>query len=91
MERHDDMHIRGAAALTVWQALTAAGARKAAALGRTLSRRKAVFDLSRLDDRDLADMGLTRSDVVVASRWSLWGEPTGRLAEFGEGRGPRLD
>lgn len=91
MSRLDDIHARRGAASGVVQEIVAAGARRLAALGRSLSRRKEIYDLGRLDDRALADMGLTRSDVVEASRWSLWGEPAGRLAELGDGRrGPRL-
>lgn len=86
MNRHDDTPGRDAAFSGVWRAMIAMGARGVATLGRTLARRKEAFDLSRLDDRDLSDMGLTRSDLAEASRWSLWGEPTGRLAELGEGR-----
>lgn len=52
----------------------------------SLSRRKAIFELGRLDDRMLADMGLTRADLHEASRWSMWGDPSDRLAQVAEER-----
>jgi uncharacterized protein YjiS (DUF1127 family) len=61
-------------------------ARRFKAFGASLTRRRAIHDLSRLDDRMLADMGLTRSDLQAASRWSLWGDPTDRLAGVAEER-----
>ncbi|GLK67706.1 DUF1127 domain-containing protein [Hansschlegelia plantiphila] len=56
------------------------------AFGASLTRRKMVEDLGRLDDRMLSDLGLTRSDLHEASRWSLWGDPTDRLNELAEER-----
>jgi uncharacterized protein YjiS (DUF1127 family) len=69
-----------------WRATAAVAMRRFKAFGASLTRRKAIYDLSRLDDRLLADMGLTRSDLQAASRWSLWGDPTDRLAEAAEER-----
>lgn len=62
------------------------GLARAKAFASTLTRRKAIYDLSRLDDRMLSDMGITRADLAEASRWSLWGDPTDRLAEVAQER-----
>lgn len=56
------------------------------ALATQMTRRQQVFALGRLDDRMLADIGLTRSDLAAASRWSLWGDPGERLAAISEER-----
>jgi len=55
-------------------------------LGVSLVRRKMVADLGRMDDRMLADVGLTRSDLRAAAEWSLWADPTDRLAALAEER-----
>lgn len=87
----DHKIIERAGATDFWLGVVAEASRRIVAVGRTLARRKAVFDLGRLDDRALSDMGLTRSDLAEGSRWSLWGEPAGRLTELSNGRrAPRL-
>lgn len=59
------------------------------AFAATLVRRKAVADLARMDDHALADMGLTRADIDAVNRWSLWGDPTQRLADAADERNAR--
>ncbi|MDR4308501.1 DUF1127 domain-containing protein [Chelatococcus sambhunathii] len=56
------------------------------AFGVSLTRRRQIHALSQLDDRMLSDIGVTRSDIEEAARWSLWGDPGERLAELAEGR-----
>lgn len=51
-----------------------------------MTRRKQIEALSRLDDRTLADMGLTRGDLAEAARWSLWDDAGDRLAAVAEER-----
>jgi uncharacterized protein YjiS (DUF1127 family) len=51
--------------------------------GRIIGRirnRRAAFQLARLDDRMLADIGLTRSDLRDAYAEPLWHDPTDVLA-----------
>lgn len=56
------------------------------ALGVSLTRRRQVYALSQLDDRMLADIGVTRADIEEANRWSLWGDPGEHLASAAEER-----
>lgn len=51
-----------------------------AGLVRLIRNRRAAFKLARLDDRMLADIGLTRSDLRDAYSESLWRDPTDMLA-----------
>jgi uncharacterized protein YjiS (DUF1127 family) len=74
------------AQLGPWRAAMAKFVKGVKAVGVSLSRRKAIQSLGELDDRMLADMGLTRSDLRVAAQWSLWADPTDRLAELAEER-----
>lgn len=70
----------------------AARAVAAHAMGRakvffvSLTRRRQIEALGALDDRMLADIGITRADLAEAARWSLWGDPGERLAEIAEER-----
>lgn len=59
---------------------------RAKSFAASLMRRREIYDLSRLDDRMLADMGVTRGDLAEASRWSLWGDPGDRLTELASER-----
>jgi uncharacterized protein YjiS (DUF1127 family) len=52
----------------------------AAGLARWLKNRAAAAKLARLDDRMLADIGLTRSDLSDAYSQPLWHDPTDMLA-----------
>ena len=67
-----------AAALLV-RALNAAGAAAARVL-RAAKNRHSARMLARLDDRQLADIGLTRSDLRDAYAEPLWQDPTSVLA-----------
>jgi uncharacterized protein YjiS (DUF1127 family) len=51
-----------------------------AGLARWLKNRAAAAKLARLDDRMLADIGLTRSDLSDAYSQPLWHDPTEILA-----------
>jgi uncharacterized protein YjiS (DUF1127 family) len=48
---------------------------------RVLARRRDVAALARLGDRDLADIGLTRSDVIEAADEAVFGSPYEVLAQ----------
>lgn len=52
----------------------------------SITRRRQIEALGALDDRMLADIGVTRADLEEAARWSLWGDPGERLAEIAEER-----
>ena len=60
-------------------------ARALGRLGRALKNRRAANVLAGLDDRMLADIGITRSDLRDAYAEPLWHDPTdvlvGRAAE----------
>lgn len=68
-----------------WRAAAHRAVESVKAFGVSLTRRKAVQDLSRLDERMLADMGLSRSDLT-AVEYSLWSDPTERLATIAQAR-----
>lgn len=55
-------------------------------LFRTLKNRNEANRLSYLSDHELVDIGLTRTDLVVAMRSSLIVDPTRRLADFARER-----
>lgn len=61
------------------RALNAAGAFAARAL-RAAKNRHSARMLARLDDRQLADIGITRSDLRDAYAEPLWEDPTSVLA-----------
>lgn len=71
---------------TVARAVSAKVAFRLKALAVSMTRRKQIEAMSRLDDRMLADIGVTRADLEEAARWSLWGDPGDRLAEISEER-----
>lgn len=73
------------------RALNAAGV-AAARIFRAAKNRHSARMLARLDDRQLADIGLTRSDLRDAYAEPLWEDPTSvlarRAAERRESRKP---
>lgn len=71
---------------TIARAAGAKVALRLKAFAVSVTRRKQVEAMSRLDDRMLADIGVTRADLEEAARWSLWGDPGDRLAEISEER-----
>jgi len=60
--------------------LTGAARRRLARLVQTLKNRRSAQRLNNADDRMLADIGLTRSDLRDAYAQSLWRDPTDVLA-----------
>ncbi len=50
-------------------------------LGRAIKNRHSAAMLARLDDRMLADIGITRSDLRDAYSEPLWHDPTDVLAQ----------
>lgn len=50
-------------------------------IGRALKHRRDAMMLANFDDRALADIGLTRSDLRDAYSEPLWSDPTSMLAE----------
>ncbi|HKA71955.1 MAG TPA: DUF1127 domain-containing protein [Xanthobacteraceae bacterium] len=63
----------------VMLALLGALRRRLEQLGRTWRHRRDAAVLARLDDRMLADMGLTHGDVRDAFAGPLWHDPTNLL------------
>ena len=59
--------------------LAAALARAATWPARAYARRRTVALLAQMDGRQLADIGLTRSDVIEAAHESLFGDPRALL------------
>ena len=60
---------------SVGSAITTIASSLAAALGSIASahnKRKAIADLRQLDDRMLADIGLSRSDIVAAVNGEIY-------------------
>jgi uncharacterized protein YjiS (DUF1127 family) len=51
------------------------------AISRALKNRRDAAMLAGMDDRMLADIGLTRSDLRDAYAEPLWRDPTDRLAD----------
>jgi uncharacterized protein YjiS (DUF1127 family) len=82
-----------AAAAPLARAGTALGSsliRRLAQVGRALKNRRAVASLAGFDDRMLADIGITRSDLRDAYSEPLWHDPTDVLAQrAAERRGNR--
>lgn len=68
------------------RAFAVSASRRLKALAVTMTRRKQIEALGGLDDRMLADIGVTRADLAEAARWSLWGDPGERLAQIAEER-----
>lgn len=52
------------------------GVKAAGALGRNLAHRRAMAQLTGLDDRMLRDIGLTRADLRDATAAPLFADPT---------------
>ena len=72
-----------AAAAPLGRALTAVGGsllRRLAQFGRAMRNRRVAANLAGLDDRMLADIGITRSDLRDAYAEPLWHDPTDVLA-----------
>jgi uncharacterized protein YjiS (DUF1127 family) len=72
-----------AAAAPLVRAGTAVGSsliRRVAQFGRALKNRRAAASLAGFDDRMLADIGITRSDLRDAYSEPLWHDPTDVLA-----------
>lgn len=55
-------------------------------LFRALKNRREVNRLGYLSDHELADIGLTRTDLIVAARSPFAIDPTQRLADFARER-----
>ncbi|MFC3690786.1 DUF1127 domain-containing protein [Chenggangzhangella methanolivorans] len=72
--------------LSVARAVGAGFASRFKALAVSMTRRKQIEALGGLDDRMLADIGVTRADLEEAARWSLWGDPGERLTAISEER-----
>jgi uncharacterized protein YjiS (DUF1127 family) len=75
-------YYRSVAALGLWTVAAAIMAAGIAAkrLARALKRRGDIAALASFDDRALADIGLTRSDVRDAMAEPLWRDPSALLA-----------
>ena len=72
-----------AATAPLGRALAAAGgslARRLGQVARALRNRRVAGSLAGLDDRMLADIGITRSDLRDAYAEPLWHDPTDVLA-----------
>ncbi len=70
----------GGSAVRALIALGAVAKRRLTRLAQALKNRHSANRLNRLDDRMLADIGLTRSDLRDAYAQSLWRDPTDVLA-----------
>jgi uncharacterized protein YjiS (DUF1127 family) len=89
MYRFNDTAERGLTPAPLGQ--TAAGLRQRAVqeIGRILqvvANRRAVRRMTMLDDRLLADIGLSRTDVASALAQPVWVDPSRNLAETVEYR-----
>ena len=56
------------------------------AFGRALKNRREIYRLGAMTDIELADIGLTRSDLHVAVRSPLGIDPTARLGSIASAR-----
>jgi uncharacterized protein YjiS (DUF1127 family) len=68
----------------LWHGLKMLGwflAVRAARIGTALKNRRDALALANFDDRSLADIGLTRSDLRDAYSEPLWRDPTAILAK----------
>lgn len=63
----------------LWKALTRLATRHLARLDRAMRNRQAMRVLARMDDRMLADIGLTRADLRDAFAQSPWCDPSNLL------------
>ncbi len=72
--------LSGRSAARAAAAFAAAAGRRLAHGARVLRNRHASAMLARLDDRMLADIGITRSDLRDAYAEPLWHDPTDVLA-----------
>jgi len=68
------------------RAVAAHAAGRAKAVFVSITRRRQIEALGGLDDRMLADIGVTRADLAEAARWSLWSDPGERLAQIADER-----
>ena len=76
------------------QAITAAGrhtARFFEQLGKAFKRQRRNAVIAKLDDRTLADIGLSRSDVQDAMSQPLWAFKPLALRRWWQGGDPHLD
>lgn len=81
-----DHHTPAIAAATRTAAAVARVVNGFSSLFRALKNRRQVNRLGHLSDRELADIGLMRTDLIVAMRSPIGIDPTQRLSDFARER-----